>query len=115
MCESGFRAAGLKTRLFTSPHLIHVTERIRICGQEVSQETFTKHFWDVWETLLHQEEPILEAPEMPGYFRLLTLLALRIFSEQNLDVVILEVGLGGRMDATNIIPRPAVCGITSLG
>lgn len=52
---------------------------------------------------------------MPPYFYFLTLLALRVFHAERVDVAVLEVGLGGRWDATNVVPAPAVCGITSLG
>ena len=52
---------------------------------------------------------------MPPYFYFLTLLALRVFHAERVDVVVLEVGLGGRWDATNVVPAPVVCGITSLG
>lgn len=51
---------------------------------------------------------------MPGFFRILTLIALKMFDEEKVDVVILEVGLGGRLDATNVVERPVVCGITTL-
>ena len=51
----------------------------------------------------------------PPYFYFLTLLALRVFHAERVDVAVLEVGLGGRWDATNVVPAPAVCGITSLG
>ena len=52
---------------------------------------------------------------MPPYFYFLTLLSLRVFHAERVDVVVLEVGLGGRWDATNVVPAPVVCGITSLG
>jgi len=52
---------------------------------------------------------------MPPYFYFLTLLAFRVFHAERVDVVVLEVGLGGRWDATNVVPAPVVCGITSLG
>jgi len=52
---------------------------------------------------------------MPPYFYFLTLLALRVFHAERVDVAVLEVGLGGKWDATNVVPAPAVCGITSLG
>ena len=53
-------------------------------------------------------------PPVPGFFRFLTLTAFQLFIEQQVDVVILEVGLGGRLDATNVINHPVVCGITTL-
>ena len=58
MCEAAFRAAGLSTALFSSPHLIDVRERIRLNGQLIEKDVFVKHFWEVWE--------LLEAPQSPG-------------------------------------------------
>eukprot|EP00516_Mucochytrium_quahogii_P008840 CAMPEP_0203774868 /NCGR_PEP_ID=MMETSP0099_2-20121227/5653_1 /ASSEMBLY_ACC=CAM_ASM_000209 /TAXON_ID=96639 /ORGANISM=" , Strain NY0313808BC1" /LENGTH=442 /DNA_ID=CAMNT_0050673259 /DNA_START=268 /DNA_END=1593 /DNA_ORIENTATION=- len=105
--ESICRANGLKTGLFTSPHLVSVRERFRINGLPVEEDLLGRYFDDVLHTL---EEKQL----VPGFFSFLTLVAFRMFSELQLDVIILEVGLGGRLDATNIIEKPSVCGITLL-
>lgn len=110
--ESVLRHTGRKTGLFTSPHLVDVRERIRIDGRPVSRELFVEHFWWCFRRL--EETATADVP-MPAYFRFLTLLALRIFDVAQVDVVVLEVGLGGRLDATNVVPAPAVCGVTSLG
>lgn len=110
--ESILRGYGLRTGLFTSPHLIDVRERFRLNGIEISQEKFVDYFWCCFHKL--KEKTSNEIP-MPTYFCFLALLAFKIFATEQVDVVILEVGLGGRYDATNVIQKPVVCGVTSLG
>ena len=112
MAESILRRRGYRTGLFTSPHLVDVRERIRLDGRVVREDIFLSQFWRVWDRL-----EALQTPEvgMPAYFRFLTLLGYSIFLEQKVDVAVVEVGLGGRLDATNILPAPRVCGIASLG
>ncbi|KAK3287804.1 hypothetical protein CYMTET_4701, partial [Cymbomonas tetramitiformis] len=79
----------------------------------ISKEKFLQHFW--WCYGKAQKCFEEEGRSPPGYFKFLTLLAFRIFLAEKVDVLILEVGLGGRLDPTNVIGRPAVCGISSLG
>ncbi|KAH9324310.1 hypothetical protein KI387_004488, partial [Taxus chinensis] len=110
--ESILRACGYRTGLFTSPHLIDICERYRLNGMEIEQETFLKHFWWCWHQL--KDDCTKDVP-MPNYFRLLTLVAFKIFTAEKVDVAILEVGLGGKYDATNVVKSPVVCGIASLG
>ncbi|XP_057866759.1 folylpolyglutamate synthase isoform X2 [Cryptomeria japonica] len=110
--ESILRACGYRTGLFTSPHLIDICERFRLNGSEIDQETFLKHFWWCWHRL--KDNCTKDVP-MPNYFRLLTLVAFKIFAAEKVDVAILEVGLGGKYDATNVVKSPVVCGIASLG
>eukprot|EP00048_Salpingoeca_helianthica_P018060 m.240487 g.240487 ORF g.240487 m.240487 type:complete len:596 (+) comp23416_c0_seq1:43-1830(+) len=105
--ESILRHHGRKTGLFTSPHLIEVRERIRINGVPLSREQFAAHFWTVRDRLL-------AGPTMPPYFRFTTIMALHVFLTEGVDVAVLEVGIGGRYDATNIAPRPVVCGVSAL-
>ncbi|EIE20887.1 putative folylpolyglutamate synthetase [Coccomyxa subellipsoidea C-169] len=112
MVDSILRSCGYKTGLFTSPHLWDVRERIQLNGQPVSREVFLREFWKCYKRLEDQ------ADEMVGkaaYFRFLTLLGLQTFLAEEVDVAILEVGLGGRLDATNVIRAPFACGITPLG
>ena len=110
--DTVLRRSGTKTGLYTSPHLVDIRERYRVDGAPVSKTTFTRNFW--W--LHHKLKETCEADlGMPAYFRFLTLLGFRIFTSMNVDAVVLEVGLGGRLDATNVIKAPAVCGVTSLG
>ncbi|VVA95503.1 unnamed protein product [Arabis nemorensis] len=110
--ECILRNYGLRTGLFTSPHLIDVRERFRLNGIGISQEKFVEYFWFCFHKL--KEKTSNEIP-MPTYLCFLALLAFKIFATEQVDVVILEVGLGGRFDATNVIKKPVVCGITSLG
>lgn len=112
MVESMLRQCGYKTGLYTSPHLIDVRERIRINGVPVDKGIFLKNLWDTFRIL---DEKTTEDCGKPAYFRFLTLLAFRIFLETKVDVAILEVGLGGRLDATNCVRTPVVCGVTALG
>jgi len=110
--DSILRAAGFKTALYTSPHLQTVRERIQINGVMISEADFAR--------LLEQSIPVIEAMRSPPqgergptYFEVLTHLAMAWFAEQNVDVAIVEVGLGGRLDATNIV-KPLACAITSI-
>ncbi|KIH60720.1 protein FolC [Ancylostoma duodenale] len=108
--ESILRSAGFRTGLYTSPHLVHARERIRIDGKPISETLFAKHFFTVYNKLKQQE---LES-DMPPYFKFLTLLSFHVFLEECVDVAIVEVGIGGEYDATNIVQHPVVCGITTL-
>jgi dihydrofolate synthase / folylpolyglutamate synthase len=112
MIEAGLRAAGIRTGLYISPHLVEPTERIQILGQAVSQEQFAGAFVQVHETA----ERMLASGELdmhPTYFETVTAMAFVLFAEARLDTVVLEVGLGGRLDATNVV-TPALCVITPI-
>ena len=112
MIESGLRAAGLRTGLFTSPHLAEPTERIRVDGEPVDAGRFAAAFDRVHVAV----EGLLETGAIDlhtTYFETVTAMALLIFAEERTDMVILEVGLGGRLDATNVV-RPELCVITSI-
>ncbi|XP_010658519.1 folylpolyglutamate synthase isoform X1 [Vitis vinifera] len=110
--ESILRNCGFRTGLFTSPHLIDVRERFRLDGVEICEEKFLAYFWWCWDRLKEKTD---EDVPMPTFFHFIALLAFKIFAAEQVDVVILEVGLGGRLDATNVVQEPIVCGITSLG
>ncbi|KAI9156824.1 hypothetical protein LWI28_012749 [Acer negundo] len=110
--ESILRNCGFQTGLFTSPHLIDVRERFRLNGVEICEEKYLSYFWWCYDRL---KENSSEDVPMPTYFRFLALLAFKIFAAEQVDVVILEVGLGGKFDATNVVQSPVVCGISSLG
>ncbi|XP_072908864.1 folylpolyglutamate synthase, mitochondrial isoform X1 [Hemitrygon akajei] len=112
-CEKILRNYGLKTGFYSSPHLVQVRERIRINGKPISKDLFTKYFWQVYNRL--EETKDSDSGTMPAYFRFLTILAFHIFLHEKIDVTILEVGIGGAYDCTNIIRRPIVCGVSSLG
>ncbi|KAK7278951.1 hypothetical protein RJT34_23992 [Clitoria ternatea] len=111
-CEAILRECGFRTGVFTSPHLIDVRERFRIEGIDITQDKFIQYFWDCWNQL---EENATELLPMPPLFQFLTILAFKIFVSEQVDVAIIEVGLGGKEDSTNVIKEPTVCGITSLG
>ncbi|PON65665.1 Folylpolyglutamate synthetase [Trema orientale] len=110
--ESILRNCGFHTGLFTSPHLIDVRERFRLDGVDICEEKFLAYFWWCFDRL---KEKATENIPMPTYFRFLALLAFKIFAAEQVDVAILEVGLGGKFDATNVVEAPVVCAITSLG
>ncbi|KAJ2743166.1 Folylpolyglutamate synthetase [Coemansia sp. BCRC 34301] len=109
----------LKIGLFTSPHLIEVRERIQINGSPLSRSAFAKYFYQTFNGLRAASPPLRRvteaSPSMPMYFRFLTLMAYHVFLAESVDVAIMEVGVGGEYDSTNIIERPTVCGIASLG
>lgn len=111
-CESILRHNGFCTGFFSSPHLVSVTERIRINGIPLSTQKFSKFFWQVYDTL---QEKKGEKMNMPPYFVFLTLMAFRVFIEENIDVAVVEVGIGGQWDTTNVLQDVSVVGITSLG
>lgn len=111
MIASACHAAGLRTGLYTSPHLISPTERIRINGEAVSEERFTELF----ERVHQKAEAMLESGELdahPSYFETVTAMGFEAFEDAT-DVVVLEVGLGGRLDATNVV-TPALTVITPV-
>ncbi|MDO5522681.1 MAG: folylpolyglutamate synthase/dihydrofolate synthase family protein [Bacteroidia bacterium] len=97
--------SGYKVGLYTSPHLVDFRERIRVNGEMVSKEFVV----DFVEKYRAQVEPV-----MPSFFELTMEMAFLYFAEQAVDVAIVEVGLGGRLDSTNII-SPDVCVITNIG
>ena len=111
MIASIAQAAGLKAGLYTSPHLCSVRERIRVDGEIVSEETFA--------ALVSELMPHIEAAGMAGmrryrtFFEILTAMALVHFQRMEVELAVLEVGLGGRLDATNVA-TPLVSVITSI-
>jgi len=99
------KASGLRTGLYTSPHLVHVTERIQVDNQPIPAREF--------EHLLQSCRQIVDS-QRATYFEVMTAIAFTVFAEHNVDLAIVETGLGGRLDATNIV-RPEVAVITSVG
>ncbi|EDW81911.1 uncharacterized protein Dwil_GK25512 [Drosophila willistoni] len=112
LAESLLRHHGAHTGFFSSPHIMHTNERIRIDGQPMDKEKFTKLFWKVYNRLKEQSE---HETDMPAYFKFLTILCFHAFVEEQVDVAILEVGIGGEQDTTNIVRNVRTVGITSLG
>jgi dihydrofolate synthase/folylpolyglutamate synthase len=104
--RAAVEAAGLTAHVYTSPHLVRFNERIRLAGQPIGDEALA--------SLL--EETLDRAGDMEiSFFEATTAAAFLAFSRQPADACIVEVGLGGRLDATNVIPAPAACGIAQLG
>lgn len=114
LAESVLRNCGLKTGMYTSPHLLDVRERIRVDGVPVDKNVFMDSFWHCWERLEETERTVSDAHPFPTYFRFLTLVGFHVFISQRVDIAIVEVGIGGRYDATNVV-SPVACGISSLG
>lgn len=110
--ESILRQAGFRTGLNTSPHLEKINERIRVGGKEISDDSFAETFTRI-QTL---NESLLAAGNLrahPTYFECVTALAFEYFARERIDFGVIEVGLGGRLDATNII-SPVVSVITRV-
>ncbi|CAB4374728.1 unnamed protein product [Rhizophagus irregularis] len=105
----------IRTGLYTSPHLIAVRERICLNGNKLSEEKFTKYFFECWDKFDSNKKEDNSQSAKPNYFRFLTLMAFHVFMNENVDVAIMEVGVGGEYDSTNIIEKPIVCGVASLG
>ena len=108
MVTATLNAAGLNVGRFTSPHLRYYNERINVAGQDVSDEDICR--------LAELIKPATEAmEEKPSEFEIWTAMAMCYFKQRNCDIVVLEVGLGGRLDSTNVSPAPEVAVITNLG
>jgi folylpolyglutamate synthase len=129
MKEPAERGMGIgKIGLYTSPHLMTVRERIRIDGAPISETLFARYFFEIWDrftraaaaastttTTPHIDPASFETK--PGYFRYLTIMALHTFIEEGVESAIIECGIGGEYDSTNILPAEAVTvsAITKLG
>ncbi|HSZ57362.1 MAG TPA: folylpolyglutamate synthase/dihydrofolate synthase family protein [Tepidisphaeraceae bacterium] len=106
MIAAMLQACGYKVGLYTSPHLTDVRERIQINGEMISQAEFGR--------LARLAEPIVERMRpRPTYFDAMTAIAFKYFADQEVDIAVIETGLGGRLDSTNVI-KPEVTAITSI-
>lgn len=105
MLAAIYTAAGYRTGLYTSPHLVHFTERIRIDGKPISEELLAEYL-----------QPLLSYADQcdATFFEITTALAFWLFAEQQVDIAIIETGMGGRLDATNVL-TPHLSIITSIG
>lgn len=107
MLSSVLMASGLKVGLYTSPYIVEFGERIRINGENIPKEKLI--------ALVEEIKPIAEAmSDKPTEFELITAIAFLYYKREGVDVVVLEVGLGGRLDSTNIIKSPLVSVITGI-
>ncbi len=111
--KSIYKQAGYKTGVFTSPPLINFNERIKINDKLISTSELKK--------IINRIEPVIKENiinnniNKPSFFEIVTLIALFYFKQKNVDIVLLEVGLGGRLDATNVIKAPLLSIITNIG
>jgi dihydrofolate synthase/folylpolyglutamate synthase len=108
MIDAALRAGGVRTGLYTSPHLIEPLERIQIDGIPVTRDEFKRAFEAVHETAER-----LDLDCHPTYFETVTAMAFWLFRERRVETAVIETGLGGRLDATNVI-EPAVTAITAI-
>ena len=108
MIEAGLRATGIRTGLFTSPHLVEPTERIQIEGNPVTPEQFQQAFQVIDETAER-----LDLDCHPTYFETVTAMAFWLFRELGVETAVVETGLGGRLDATNVV-EPVLTVITPI-
>lgn len=105
--ESVARAAGYRTGLFSSPHLVRFNERIRVNGQEIPDADAAR--------LIGKVKELIEPWEVkPTFFELVLAIAMMYFAEQEVDLIVLETGMGGRLDATNAVPKD-VAVLTPIG
>lgn len=104
-------AGGKKTGLFTSPHLVRINERFQINGEDVSDQQFLDAFLKVEKAAKEYEA---EGEGHPSYFETLFLMGMLIFKEAGVEYLVMETGLGGRLDATNVVEKPLACIITSI-
>ena len=112
LLESILRSAGFRTGLYTSPHLERINERIRINGQEIPDQAFA----EVFSRIQSRIEELLAESKLrahPTFFECVTALAFEAFAQAKVEFAVFEVGLGGRLDATNIV-SPAVSVITRI-
>lgn len=110
MLAEALCGAGFRTGLYTSPHLVSIRERFKINGVAISEDEFTNLSEEVRSFVLKARENHMQ----PTFFEATTLLALIFFKKQKCDIVVLECGLGGKLDATNIV-EPELSVITSIG
>ncbi len=106
MLDSMLRACGYTVGLFSSPHLVDIRERIQINGQMIAQPELTEYFKQIRSKLSRMSDK-------PTFFEILTAAAICHFAEQAVDIAVFETGLGGRLDATNVL-NPVVSGITHI-
>ena len=106
------QASGVRTGLYTSPHLVRINERIRINGEEISDDEFAL-LHDMVDRTAERLVGEGELPWHPSFFEMLTAIAFEYFSRKKVDVAVLEVGMGGRLDATNVI-EPQISIITDI-
>jgi len=106
------RTSGLKTGLYTSPHLIRINERIRVNGQEIGDQDFAR-LHGVVDAAAEKLVERGDLPWHPSFFEMMTAIAFEHFAREQVEIAVLEVGMGGRLDATNVV-EPKVSVITDI-
>src|SRR5580700_5878425 len=106
------RASGVKTGLYTSPHLVRINERIRVNGKEIGDDDFASLHGEV-DRVADGLVERGELPWHPSFFEMMTAIAFEHFAREKVDLAVLEVGMGGRLDATNVV-EPRVSVITDI-
>lgn len=112
MLSAILKASGYSTGTFTSPHLVHIRERIAISGNPILPDDFQ---YEVDALKTHLEEQAFKKEDWPSFFEFLNVMAYRYFLRKNVQVSIFETGLGGRLDSTNVVKHPHLTVITSIG
>lgn len=112
MAASILQAAGLRVGLYTSPHLCHFSERIRIDGRPIGEADVVRHYLEIKRAWAALGKAGAEEGD-PTFFELTTAMAFRHFAERRVDAAVIETGLGGRLDATNVL-RPVVSVLTTI-
>ena len=107
-------SAGKNTGLFTSPHLVDIRERFRVNGEMVSKENFFEAFMIVYEKVMSKFDDTLEGYH-PTFFEFLFFMAMLLFKGEEIEYIILETGLGGKLDATNSLDKKALTILTRMG
>lgn len=111
MLSSALVTAGKKTGLFISPHLVTILERIEINGENCPEYRFVEAFEEVKAVI---DGMVAEGLPHPTFFEILFAMGMVVFAKENVDIAVMETGLGGRLDATNIVKKPLVTVITSI-
>jgi len=106
------RASGLKTGLYTSPHLIRINERIRVNGEQISDDDFAQLHGEV-DRVADRLVAHADLPWHPSFFEMMTAIAFAHFARERVEIAVLEVGMGGRLDATNVV-EPLVSVIADI-
>jgi dihydrofolate synthase/folylpolyglutamate synthase len=119
MVSSILTASGYRTGLYTSPHLVDVRERIRLDGEPIPRSEFARMMDLTRPHLERIKEQVAAmrpgtAVRRPTYFEIMTHMAFLYFADAGADIAVLEVGLGGRLDATNVVERPIACAVTNI-
>ncbi len=113
--DSVLRCAGIRTGFFSSPHLVDIRERFRLNGELMPEEDFAACFNRVMEECFLFREKSGRKEYHPTFFEILFFMGMLWFEKKDVQAIVLETGLGGRLDATNVIARPSVCVITRIG